>query len=308
MTKQEKSDHSEDVTAFKGFDKKLKCRGFQFEIGKTFNHEGKVEACSSGFHSCEYPLDVFGCYAPANSRFAIVKASGSPSRRGCDSKVSCASISIEAEISIPTLVARAVAWIVGRVDNTRSEDNTGYRSAATNTGDYSAATNTGYRSAATNTGDYSAATNTGNYSAATNTGYQSAATNTGDYSAATNTGDYSAATNTGYRSAATNTGDYSAATNTGDYSAATNTGYRSAATNTGYQSAAGVGGSASVAIATGIKGRAKAAEGSAIVLCYRDENSGEIIHIRASKVGDNGVRPGVWYRLNEIGDFMEVEE
>ncbi len=315
----------ETVTAYKGFSQSFQCRGFQFEVGKTYEHEGEVEACASGFHSCEYPLDVFGYYAPSNSRFAVVKASGQLSRYSDDSKIACATLTVEAEIGLPTLISRAVDWVMSKLDksieqtittgNRSAATNTGYRSAATNTGYQSAATNTGYRSAATNTGDYSAATNTGYQSAATNTGNRSAATNTGDYSAATNTGDYSAATNTGYRSAATNTGDYSAATNTGyrsaatntgDYSAATNTGYQSAATNTGNRSAAEVSGTKSVAASLGIQGRARASDGGAIVLCYRDEDDGRLINIRAGKVGDDGIRPDTWYALDENGEFVEV--
>ncbi|EMO7792863.1 hypothetical protein WDR79_005294, partial [Citrobacter freundii] len=97
----------------------------------------------------------------------------------------------------------------------------------------------------------------------------------------------------------------SAATNTGDQSAATNTGYRSAATNTGDQSAAEVSGSQSVAAAFGFEGKARASENGAIVLCYRDED-GELIHIRASKVGENGIKAGAWYQLNEDGEFVEA--
>ncbi|HHH0446295.1 TPA: hypothetical protein ACPZNO_004620, partial [Yersinia enterocolitica] len=104
---------------------------------------------------------------------------------------------------------------------------------------------------------------------------------------------------------ATNTGDQSAATNTGYQSAATNTGYQSAATNTGYQSAAEVSGSQSVAASFGESGKAKASESGAIVLCYRNDD-GEIIHIRASKVGENGIKPDVWYSLNEDGEFEEA--
>jgi hypothetical protein len=141
------------------------------------------------------------------------------------------------------------------------------------------------------------ATTTGEWSAATNTGNQSAATNTGDRSAATNTGEWSAATNTGDRSAATNTGEWSAATNTGNQSAATNTGDRSAAV---------VEGNHSVAIATGIEGRATAGETGAICLVCRDEISGAIIAIRASKVGENGINAGVVYRLNAAGEFEEI--
>ncbi|MEK2581215.1 DUF7666 domain-containing protein [Salmonella enterica] len=335
---------TKEIVTFKGFNKDLKCRDFQFEIGKTFHHDGKVEACGSGFHACECPFDVLSYYPPAESRYAETISFGVTDREEeGDTKIASASITIKAELTLPQFIQRGIEWIWSKIDksleqqimsgdwsaatntgNQSAATNTGYRSAATNTGDQSAATNTGNQSAATNTGNQSAATNTGDWSAATNTGYRSAATNTGNQSAATNTGDWSAATNTGYRSAATNTGyrsaatntgDQSAATNTGNQSAATNTGYRSAATNTGYrsaatntgdQSAAEVSGSQSVAASLGIKGKSRASEGGAIVLCYRDKN-GELIHIRASKVGENGIMPNTWYQLNEDGEFVECE-
>ncbi|UBX31673.1 hypothetical protein [Salmonella sp. JXY0409-18] len=353
---------TKEIVTFKGFNKDLKCRGFQFAIGETFHHDGKVEACGSGFHACECPFDVFSYYPPAESRYAETISFGVTDREeGGDTKIASASITIKAELTLPQFIQRGIEWIWSKIDksleqqimtgNQSAATNTGYQSAATNTGDWSAATNTGYRSAATNTGyqsaatntgyqsaatntgnqsaatntgNQSAATNTGNQSAATNTGYQSAATNTGDWSAATNTGYQSAATNTGYQSAATNTGNQSAATNTGYRSAATNTGYRSAATNTGYQSAATntgdwsaatntgnqsaaeVSGSQSVAASLGIEGKARASEGGAIVLCYRDEE-GELIHIRASKVGENGIMPNTWYQLDKDGEFVACE-
>ncbi|ECF5176480.1 hypothetical protein FLM73_03035 [Salmonella enterica] len=308
---------TKEIVTFKGFNKDLKCRDFQFKIGKTFHHDGKVEACVSGFHACECPFDVFSYYPPAESRYAETISFGVIDREEIgDTKIASASITIKAELTLPQFIQRGIEWIWSKIDKSLEQQimtgdwsaatNTGYRSAATNTGNQSAATNTGNRSAATNTGNQSAATNTGNQSAATNTGDWSAATNTGDRSAATNTGNRSAATNTGNRSAATNTGDWSAATNTGYQSAATNTGYRSAATNTGYRSAAEVSGSQSVAASLGIEGKARASEGGAIVLCYRDED-GELIHIRASKVGENGIMPDIWYQLNEDGEFVECE-
>ncbi|EDG3277108.1 hypothetical protein B6T93_19855 [Salmonella enterica subsp. enterica serovar Kentucky] len=317
---------TKEIVTFKGFNKDLTCRDFQFAIGETFHHDGKVEACGSGFHACECPFDVFSYYPPAESRYAETISFGVIDREEeGDTKIASASITIKSELTLPQFIQRGIEWIWSKIDksleqqimtgNRSAATNTGNRSAATNTGDWSAATNTGYQSAATNTGNRSAATNTGYQSAATNTGYRSAATNTGDWSAATNTGYQSAATNTGNRSAATNTGYQSAATNTGNRSAATNTGYRSAATNTGYQSAATntgdlsaaeVSGSQSVAASLGIEGKARASEGGAIVLCYRDED-GELIHIRASKVGENGIMPDIWYQLNEDGEFVECE-
>ncbi|HGP0857991.1 TPA: hypothetical protein ACLFOX_004280, partial [Yersinia enterocolitica] len=187
----------EIVITFKGFDQKLQCRGYQFEIGKTFTHEGKVEACGSGFHACEAPFDVFGYYSPANSRYAVTESFGTIDREeDGDTKIASASITITAELTLPQFIQSGIDWIWSKVDKSLEQQiMTGNQSAATNTGDWSAATNTG---------NQSAATNTGNQSAATNTGYQSAATNTGDWSAATNTGNQSAATNTGNQSAATN--------------------------------------------------------------------------------------------------------
>ncbi|MCW8035450.1 hypothetical protein NOX75_22640 [Pseudomonas aeruginosa] len=260
MASKKKAASEEVVTAYKGFKQDLTCRGYQFEIGGTYKHEGEVEACASGFHSCEYPLDVFGYYAPGESRFAIVKASGQLSRHDDDSKIASATLVVEAEISMPTMISRAIDWIMARLDSSVEQ---------TVVGD-----------TASNTGDYSAASNTGDQSAASNTGYQSAASNTG------------------YQSAASNTGNRSAASNTGDYSAAS---------NTGYQSAAEVSGKESVAASLGIEGRARASAGSAIVLCHRDDE-GRLIHIRASKVGENGVKPDTWYQLSAEGEFVEFEE
>ena len=95
--------------------------------------------------------------------------------------------------------------------------------------------------------------------------------------------------------------------NTGYRSAATNTGYQSAATNTGDQSAAEVSGNGSVAIATGYRSKAKAGEGGAICLVCRDDDR-NILAIRASKVGENGLKPNIFYSLTANGEFVEVED
>ncbi|EAP0340670.1 hypothetical protein DLG20_08550 [Salmonella enterica] len=245
---------TKEIVTFKGFNKDLTCRDFQFAIGETFHHDGKVEACGSGFHACECPFDVFSYYPPAESRYAETISFGVIDREEeGDTKIASASITIKSELTLPQFIQRGIEWIWSKIDKSLEQQiMTGNRSAATNTGDWSAATNTGYQSAATNTGYQSAATNTGDLSAATNTGYQSAATNTGDLSAAE------------------------------------------------------VSGSQSVAASLGIEGKARASEGGAIVLCYRDED-GELIHIRASKVGENGIMPDIWYQLNEDGEFVECE-
>ena len=214
------------IIAYKGFDKNLKCRDYQYEIGKTFEHDGAVKACESGFHACEYPLDVFSYYPPSSSRFAIVKMHGETSKDSDDTKIASAKITIETEIKLPEMINRAVDWIKNKIN--WSDDNT------------------------SNTGNQSAATNTGNRSAATNTGYQSAATNTGN------------------------------------------------------RSVAEVSGRGSIAITTGHDSKSKADNDGAIVCVYRDCN-GNLMHIKASKVGENGIKANTWYTLDANGEFIEVE-
>ena len=210
----------EEITSFKGFNDKWECRGFKFKPGETFHHDGQVKACESGFHACEYPLDVFNYYPPAGSRFAVVKQYGDLSRHDGDTKVSSKSISIMAEINIAVLVKAAIEYTTSRckpVDHVSPASATGYQGAASATG---------------------------------------------------------------ARGAASATGDYGAASATGE---------------------------SSVAAATGWNGRAQGAEGCAIVLVHRDDY-GKIIHIRASKVGDNGIKPGVWYKLSSDGHFVEITQ
>ena len=180
------------MKCYKGFDKDLKCRGFQYEIGKEYE-ENAADICHKGFHACENPMDVFGYYNPADSRYCEVDLDTNEQTEE-DSKRVGKKIKIETEIGLSGLIQAGVKFILEKVDfKNAKESNTGNRSAATNTGNWSAATNTG---------DQSAATNTGNWSAATNTGNQSAATNTGNWSAATVGGTENIAVVTGYGSKA----------------------------------------------------------------------------------------------------------
>ena len=182
------------IKGYKGFDKNLQCRGFQYKVGETFEEKGTIKACESGFHFCENPFNVFNYYSPSDSRYCNVEGDGKIDTDNSDSKVACSKLHIHTEIGLSGLISAGVKFILDKVDWGNNK--------ATNTGKQSAATNTGYQSAATNTGYQSAATNTGKQSAATNTGYRSAATNTGDWSAASVEGKDSIAIVTGYDSKA----------------------------------------------------------------------------------------------------------
>ena len=298
------------IRGFKGFDKDLKCRGFQYEVGKTYDLKGKVECCEKGFHFCENPLEVFDYYTPNNSRFCQVEGGGSVDKSEADSKVATSHIHISEEIGLNGLIDEGVKYILNKVDCYGGKTiNTGDYSVSTRTTRYSVAINKGGHSTATNTGFYSAAINKGEKSVATNCGYQSVAINKGCLSVATNTGNYSVSTNSGAQSVAANTGNYSASTNTGyksaatnsgDYSSATSSGKQSTALSTGALSLATVQGNESVAIVTGKDSMACGTLGSWIVLTERGDFDGEtnpIKEVKAFKVDGVNIKENIPYKL-----------
>jgi hypothetical protein len=104
----------EPIVSYKGFNQDWTCRDFQYELGKTYEHEGEVEACAGGFHACEYPLHVFRYYKPSQSKFAVVEQAGKLSRHGEDSKVASSRITVKAELDIAGIIKAAVKYTIDR--------------------------------------------------------------------------------------------------------------------------------------------------------------------------------------------------
>ena len=181
------------IKAYKAFDKDLSCRGFKYEVGKEYEETGDIKACEKGFHACPYPLDVFGYYAPAGSRFCEVEQSGkiddSESDKVCSSK-----IRIGAELDIRGLVKAAVSFVKERCTNECNAEPgkpaTAGNSGAATAGDSGAATAGDYGAATA--GDSGAAT--AGYSGAATAGYRGAAT-AGNCGAATARGKASTGSN-----------------------------------------------------------------------------------------------------------------
>ena len=149
------------IIAYKGFDKDLKCRDTQYEVGKTYEMDGDIKCCNSGFHACENPLDVFDYYAPADSRYCKVEQSGTLSKDADNSKVASSQIRIQCEIGLKGIIEAGVKFIFDKVNwKDNEESNTGYCSAATNTGNCSAAKVSGEESIAIVTGGDSKASGT----------------------------------------------------------------------------------------------------------------------------------------------------
>jgi hypothetical protein len=268
------------MKAYKGFDKDMKCRGYQFEEGKTYE-EPEADLCKKGFHACEHPLDVFGYYPPAESRYAEVELEYVSDKTDDDTKRVGKRITIGAELNLHEIIEAAVKFVFSKVDWAKAEEKaTGYQGAASATGYQGAASATGNRGAASATGDYGAASATGYQGAASATGYQGAASATGYQGAASATGNRGAASATGYQGAASATGD------------------QGAASATGYES---------VAVALGLEGKAKGIVGGYLVIAEwkNIDNTWHRVDVRSVKVDGEEIKADTWYKL-EDGKFHEA--
>ena len=290
---------AEVIKSYKGFNKDMTCRGFQYEEGKEYEEETE-DVCHSGFHACEHPLDCLGYYSPNESVYHEVEQSGEFDRGEDDSKVASTKIKVGVRLDVAGLVKAAIDFTMSRVKKeARSDEDCGASSA------------TGY------CGESSA---TGDCGASSATGYCGASSATGDYGASSATGYCGASSATGYCGASSATGDYGASSATGDYGASSATGNCGASSATGYKGASSANDSESVAVAWGYKGKAMGVIGSHIVLAEwkyigskeddrydrAEQEAWEFVGAKMFRVDGEKVKPDTWYRL-ENGELVEVE-
>ena len=177
------------MKVYKSTDKDMKCRGFQYELGKTAEVDGDIELCKNGLHACEMPLDVLGYYAPGDgSRYFEAELEDVSDEKGNDTERFGKKLTLSAEIGIPGLVKAQVEYVkaqcgfdnaIKKANNEKKNHATGERGAASATGWSGAASATGWRGAASATGGRGAASATGESGAASATGKYCVAMTTG---------------------------------------------------------------------------------------------------------------------------------
>ena len=186
------------MKVYKGTDKNMKCRGFQYKLGETAVFDGEPHLCKTGLHACEQPIDVLNHYAPSKSRYFEAEAEDvSAERESSDSKIVAKKMTLKAEIGVPGLVKAQIEYIKNQIGFEDAIKRANAEKENYATGDRGAASATGYQGAASATGYQGAASATGNQGAASATGYQGAASATGDRGAASATGYQGAASATG---------------------------------------------------------------------------------------------------------------
>jgi hypothetical protein len=142
------------VVAYKGFSPELQCQGYQFAVGKTFTHDGPVKACSSGFHACEAPFDVWSYYDfGTGNRFCRVHLSGKTDRHEGDSKIAAETVFIETELTLGEMIRAGVKY----------EIDSAFKDAEVDSGNYATNASSGNYATNASSGDYATNASSGNY-------------------------------------------------------------------------------------------------------------------------------------------------
>ena len=179
-----KTNKQNKIIAYKGFNKDLKCRGFQYEVGKTYKHDGEVKCCKDGFHACENPLDVLKYYNDFDSRYCKVEQSGVFSKS--EDKTASSEIKIVSEIGFVGLFQDAIEFIQKNTNQKETIKDTDESKV-----DYSQIGSSGNGAQIGSSGNNAQIGSSGNYSKIGSSGNGAQIGSSGNYSQIGSSGNYS---------------------------------------------------------------------------------------------------------------------
>ena len=158
------------ITSYKGFDKNMQCRGFQYEVGKEYEMDGEIKCCKQGFHACKSPMEVWDHYDMLNSRYAEVEQSGKIDEEEKSTKVCSSHIKIKAELKLADIINIGVEWLKDVTSPSKVKtdgalnDNGDRKKQIGSSGDSAKIGSSGYSAKIGSSGDYAKIDSTGEYS------------------------------------------------------------------------------------------------------------------------------------------------
>ena len=294
------------IIAYKGFDKDLKCRGFQYEMGKEYEMDGDIKCCERGFHACESPLEVFDHYDMTTSRFAKVEQSGEIDKEENSTKVCSSKIKVKAELKLADMINLGVEWIKEVTSPTKVKiddklnDNDGDSAKIGSSGN-SAQIGSSGNSAKIGSSGYSAKIgSSGNSAQIGSSGNSAQIGSSGNSAQIGSSGDYAQIGSSGNSAQIGSSGDYAQIGSSGDSAKIGSSGYYAKIESTGEHS---------VVMAAGYESKAKAKIGSWITLAEWKLNGNVLIPIcvKTEKVDGERIKADTFYKLID-GEFKEVEK
>ena len=301
MTEQNKK-----IIAYKGFNKDLKCRDFQYEVGKEYQIDGEIKCCLHGFHACESPFEVWDHYDMLNSRFAEVEQSGTIDREKNSTKICSSHIKIKAELKLADIINLGVEWLKDitspskiKADGALNDNkerrkqigSSGYSAKIGSSGDYAQIGSSGYYAQIGSSGDYAKIGSSGCSAKIGSSGYSAQIGSSGDYAKIGSSGYSAQIGSSGCSAKIGSSGYYAKIGSSGDYAKIDSVGEDS------------------VIMCAGNNSIAKAKVGSWITLSeWRWDETKRCnipICVKTEFVDGKKIKPDTWYQLIN-GEFKEV--
>ena len=255
------------IIAYKGFDKDFKCRGFQYEVGNTYETDDDIACCNRGFHACESPMEVFDYYDMLTSRFAEVEQSGKIDKEAASTKTCSSRIKIKAELKLADIINLGVEWLKEITSPSKIEAN-----------------NT------SNDGDYAKIGSSGYYAQIGSSGYSAKIGSSGNYAKIGSSGDYAKIGSSGDSAQIGSSGDYAKIGSSGDYAKIGSSGQDSVIMCAGHDS----------------KAKAAIGSWITLAEWKRIEDVWKPICVKTEQVDGKRIKADAYYRLID-GKFEEVK-
>ena len=278
------------ITSYKGFDKNMQCRGFQYEVGKEYEMDGEIKCCNRGFHACKSPLEVWDYYDMLNSRFAEVEQSGKIDEEEKSTKVCSSHIKIKAELKLADIINIGVEWLKDVTPPSKVKTD----GALNDNGDRKKQIGSSGDSAQIgSSGDSAQIGSSGDSAKIGSSGYSAKIGSSGDYAQIGSSGDSAKIGSSGYSAQIGSSGDYAQIGSSGDSAQIDSTGEDS------------------VIMCAGNESKAKAKVGSWITLAewkWSDEKNRNVpVCVKTEYVDGVNIKADTWYQLKN-GKFVEANE
>ena len=323
------------ITSYKGFDKNMQCRGFQYEVGKEYEMDGEIKCCNRGFHACKSPLEVWDYYDILNSRYAEVEQSGKIEEEENTTKVCSSRIKIKAELKLADIINIGVEWLkdittpskvkadcalndngdrmkqIGSSGDYAQIGSSGDSAQIGSSGDSAKIGSSGYSAQIGSSGDYAKIGSSGYSAKIGSSGDSAQIGSSGDSAKIGSSGDYAQIGSSGDSAQIGSSGDSAQIGSSGDYAKIGSSGDYAQIGSSGDYAQIDSTGEDSVIMCAGNSSRAKAKVGSWITLAewkWSDEKNHNVpVCVKTEYVDGENVKADTWYQLKN-GKFVEVEE
>ena len=296
------------ITSYKGFDKNMQCRGFQYEVGKEYEMDGEIKCCNRGFHACKSPMEVWDYYDMINSRYAEVEQSGKIEEEVNSTKVCSSRIKIKAELKLADIINIGVEWLKDITSPSKVKadgalnDNGDRRKQIGSSGD---------SAQIGSSGDYAKIGSSGYSAKIGSSGYSAQIGSSGDSAKIGSSGDYAQIDSSGNYAKIGSSGDSAKIGSSGDYAQIGSSGDSAQIGSSGDSAQIDSTGEDSVIMCAGNSSIAKAKVGSWITLAewkWSDEKKRDVpVCVKTEYVDGENIKADTWYQLKN-GKFVEVEE